>query len=268
MNAEAQARIQQVGYPDFWPVSMEKNRKFFLVTQNIGLTIDEIFCVGMSEPLHKVARHLAKMVANSMSAVMVLGLNGFGIDGLKIARSMFEMSVTLAYLRKHPEELDDYLDFHFIVGMKRHEYMEKYAPHLLTRVAPEAIESIKNGYSRVSPRYMNKYRKVRGRWSKKSFGAICFDVDPKLGELYLTLYDLTSRVIHGDISGVAAQADPEPGVLDVDIAPSQKFVALALMTAHGAFVRAASEYIAMTRPELQPIADRLDADFVTAWKHA
>lgn len=266
MNAETQTQIQQVGYPDFWPVSLEKNRKFFLVTQNVGTTIDEVFGVGMTEPLHKVARHLAKMVANSMSAVMVLGLNGFGIDGLKVARSMFEMSVTVAYLRKHPEELGDFVDFHFIVGMKRHEYMDKYAPHLLDRVTPEAVASIQNGYAHVSPRYMNKNGKVRGRWSKKSFGAICFDVDPKLGELYLTLYDLTSRVIHGDISGVAAQADPEPGVLDVDIAPSEKFVALALMTAHGAFVRATSEYIAMARPDLQPIADRLDADFVTAWK--
>jgi hypothetical protein len=65
---------------------------------------------------------------------------------------------------------------------------------------------------------------------------------------------------------VFAQADPEPGVLDVDIAPSEKFVDLALGTAHGAFVLATSEYIAMARPELQPIADRLDEDFVTAWK--
>jgi hypothetical protein len=266
MNPQTQSQIQQVGYPDFWPISLEKNRRFFLVTQNVGTTINEVFGVGMTEPLHKVARHLSKMVANSMSAVMVLGLNGFGIDGLKVARSMFEMSVTVAYLRKHPEELDDFLDFHFIVGMKRHEYIEKYAPHLLNRITPEAVASIRNGYARVSPRYMNKNGKVRGRWSKKSFGAICFDVDPKLGELYLTLYDLTSRVIHGDISGVAAQSDPEPGVLDVDIAPSEKFVALALMTAHGAFVRATSEYITIARPELQPIADSLEEDFVTAWK--
>jgi hypothetical protein len=266
MHAETQSQIQQVGYPDFWPVTLEENRKFFLVTQNIAPTIDEVFGVGMSEPLHKVARHLAKMVANSMSAVMVLGLNGFGIDGLKVVRSMFEVSVTLSYLRKHPEEFDDYLDFHFIVGMKRHKYMEKYAPHLLNQVTPEAIASTTNGYARVSPRYMNKNGKVRGRWSRKSFGAICFDVDPQLGQLYLTLYDLTSRIVHGDISGVFAQADPEPGVLDVDIAPSEKFVGLALRTAHGAFVRATAEYIAMARPELQPIAERLEADFVTVWK--
>jgi hypothetical protein len=72
MNAETQAQIRRVGYPDFWPVSLEKNRKFFQVTQNLEPTIHEIFGVGMTEPLHKVARHLAKMVANSMSAVMLL----------------------------------------------------------------------------------------------------------------------------------------------------------------------------------------------------
>ncbi len=265
MNAKPPLQIQ-VGYPDFWPVIFEKHSKFFGLAQGIGPTVDEIFGIGMREPLHKVCRHLAKMVANSLSSVLLLGLNGFGVDALKVARSMFEISVTVAYLRKHPQEFDDYLDFHFIVAMNRHRYMEKYAPHLLSRVTPEAIKSTKEGYARVVPRYTRKNGTVRGRWSKKSFSAICSDIDPKFEELYLTLYDLTSRIIHGDISGVFAQADPEPGVLDVDIAPSEKFVDLALRTAHGAFVRAASQYIAMARPELQSTADRLETDFMTAWK--
>jgi hypothetical protein len=265
MDAEAPVLIQ-AGFPDFWPVIVEKYGKFFALTQSLEPTVKEIFGVGMSEPMHKVCRHLAKMVANSMNAVMLLGLNGFGIDALKITRSMFEMSVTVAYLRKHPAEFDDYFHFHFIVAMKRHRYMEKYAPHALSRVTHEAIASMKAGHARVVHRYTDKNGKVRGRWSRRDFFAICSDVDPNLGQLYLTLYDLTSRMMHGDITGVFAQADPEPGVLDVDIAPSENYVDLALRTAHGAFVLAASEYIRMARPELHPIADRLDADFMTAWK--
>jgi hypothetical protein len=62
-----------------------------------------------------------------------------------------------------------------------------------------------------------------------------------------------------------AQTDPEPGVLDVDIAPSERFVEMALMTAHCAFVLGVSEYIAMARPEKQTIADMLNNDFVAAW---
>jgi hypothetical protein len=64
---------------------------------------------------------------------------------------------------------------------------------------------------------------------------------------------------------MAAQADPEPGVLDVDIAPSEKFVDMALVTAHCAFVLAATEYIALARPEKQGLAKKLADDCVAVW---
>jgi hypothetical protein len=261
VSAETQVQIQ-VGYPDFWRVIFQKHEKFFSLTQSVGPTIDESFGVGMSEPMHKVCRHLAKMVSNSLGAVLLLGLNGYGIDGIKIARSMFEAAVTVAYLRKHPKEFDDYFDFHFLVGMKRHRYMEKYAPEHLKRVTPKTVAEYKEGYARVVPRFTVKDR-VRGRWSKKSFSQICADLG--IAEHYLSFYAFSSDIIHANISGVMAQADREPGVLDVDIAPSEGFVEMALHTAHFAFVLAASEYIAMARPEKQAIADSLNNGFVMAW---
>ncbi|MGA8734885.1 MAG: hypothetical protein WB558_13280 [Terriglobales bacterium] len=69
-----------MGYPDFWPIVLEKYRKFFLVTQGLGPTIDDLFSVAHAEPFHKVARHLAKMVTNSVGAVLLLGMNGYSLD--------------------------------------------------------------------------------------------------------------------------------------------------------------------------------------------
>jgi hypothetical protein len=256
--------VRQVGYPDFWPVVLEKHKKFFLVTQNLGPTIDDLFSVAHTEPLHKVARHLAKMVANSVGAVLLLGMNGYGIDAIKIARTMFEAAVTLAYLRKHPNEFDDYFDFHFIVGMRRHRFIEKHAPEQLKNVTPEAIDSVKRGYARVSARFTANGR-VRGRWSKRPFSQLCSDIG--LEGHYLSFYDLASNITHANISGVMSQADPEPGVLDVDLAPSEQFVDMALSTAHCMFVLAVSEYVALARPEKQSVADKIESDFVTAWKN-
>ncbi|MGB8580966.1 MAG: DUF5677 domain-containing protein [Candidatus Sulfotelmatobacter sp.] len=153
----------------------------------------------------------------------------YGVDAIKIARTMFEAAVTLAYLRKHPDEFDDYFNFHFIVAMKRHRYMEKHAPQHLNRVTPEAIDSSKKGYARVVSRFTVS-GKVRGRWSKRPFSQLCADLG--LEEHYLTFYDLASNITHANISGVMSQAGPEPGVLDVDIAPSEQFVDMALSTAH------------------------------------
>jgi hypothetical protein len=262
MSTQTQPQIQ-MGYPDFWPVVLRKHERFLALTQTIGPLIDDLFSEAHTEPLHKVCRHLSKMVANSVGAVLLLGMNGYGHDGIKIARTMFEAAVTVAYLRKHPDEFDDYFDFHFIVAMQRHRYMENHAPEHLKKVTAKAIAESKKGYARVVSRFTANGR-VRGRWSKKYFSQICADLG--LEEHYLSFYALASNITHANISGVMAQADPEPGVLDVDIAPSEQFVDMALRTAHFAFVLSSSEYIALARPEKQAIAHKLDNDFVSAWK--
>ncbi len=262
MSTQRKGEIQ-MGYPDFWPIVLQKHEKFFALTQTIGPIIDDLFSEGHSEPLQKVCRHLSKTVANSVGAVLLLGMNGYGYDGIKIARTMFEAAVIVAYLRKHPDEFEDYFDFHFIVAMKRHRYMENYARELLKKVTAEAIAGSKQGYARVASRFTVNGR-VRGRWSKKPFSQICADLG--LEEHYLSFYELASNITHANISGVMAQADPEPGVLDVDIAPSEQFVDMALRTAHFAFVLSASEYVALARPEKRAIADKLDSDFVAVWK--
>jgi hypothetical protein len=93
---------------------------------------------------------------------------------------------------------------------------------------------------------------------------LCADL--ALEEHYLTFYDLASNISHANISGVMAQADPEPGVLDVDLAPSHQFLEMAFTTAHCMFVLAVSEYVALARPEKQSVADKIESDFVAAWK--
>jgi hypothetical protein len=254
----------QMGYPDFWPVIFRKREKFFTALQEIGPVVDDLFSDGHREPLHKVCRHLAKMVSNSMNAVLLVGMNGFGNDALKIVRSMFESAVNIAYLRQHPDEFDDYFDFHFIVAMRRHRYLETYAPRLLDRIKPETIAENKIGFERVRPRYENKKGKIRSRWSKKDFATICAELG--LQEHYLTFYDLTSRIMHADVSGMMSQGSKEPGVLDVEIAPSEMFVELALRSAHCWFILAVSEYVALARPQKQEVIEGLESDFVAAWK--
>jgi hypothetical protein len=254
-----------IGYPDFFPVMLKKHAKFFDVMQTISPMMDDVFSKGHSEPMHKVCRHLAKVVANSMNAVLLLGMNGIGTDALKIVRSMFEAAVTVAYLRQQPQEFDDYFNFHFIVAKKRLRFMEKYAPTGLAKMSPKLIADNEAGYARVKARYEKPNGKVRGRWSKKDFGAICAELG--LEGHYLSFYDLTSRIIHADISGVMAQGDREPGVLDVEISPSDQNVELALRSAHCYLVLAVSQYIALARPDKQETADRLDKDFVAVWKN-
>src|SRR6185437_9197565 len=114
------------GYPDFWPIAYREHEKFFEAADKTEPLMNEIFSVGQADPMHKVLRHLSKMVSNSFSALLILGINGFGNDAMKLARGMFEIALTVAYLKQHPEEFDDYMDYHWIIAMKRHEYVVKH----------------------------------------------------------------------------------------------------------------------------------------------
>src|SRR5271169_1447769 len=126
-----------IGYPEFYPLMLEKHAKFFEVMQTIPPMMDSVFSQGHSEPLHRVCRHLAKMVANSLNAVLLLAMNGLGNDCLKVVRSMFEAAVNVAYLREHPDQFPYCFDFHYIVASNRNRYLEKYNPAALQRLIRE-----------------------------------------------------------------------------------------------------------------------------------
>lgn len=77
------------GFPDFWQRAHDRFPLFFKAAGDLAPLQNEIFRKPVSEPLHKVLRHIAKIVSNSMGAVIVLVLNEYGNDAIKVARSMF-----------------------------------------------------------------------------------------------------------------------------------------------------------------------------------
>ena len=243
------------GYPEFSKVFCAEYDSLIRTLGTVEKAVNETFSTPGKEPLHRICRHLAKAVANSFSAVLLLCGNGFGPDAMKIVRGMFESTLTIMYLKKHPKELQDFMDYHWISAMKRQRDTGKYAPELLKQITPEAIEAIENGYARVADRFRNKNGKVRLRWSRKSLFEIAADVG--MDQHYFTVYGFGSALQHGDMSGIGMQLDQEPGILDVDIAPSKRWIKEALISAYTCFVTAMFEYIDLARPEISAIKEEL-----------
>src|SRR5258705_9705152 len=52
--------------------------------------------------------------AEDYQQAFILCANGFGIGALQIVRGMYERQVTAAYLSKYPEEVKDFIDFHYV----------------------------------------------------------------------------------------------------------------------------------------------------------
>lgn len=116
----------QMTFEQFRPYIQQKYAAVFAAGFALPSQVNPVLDVPVGEPLHKVVRFMAKIVANDFGGLLILALYGYGLSGAKVARSMFEASVNAAYLAKHPECVDDYIDFHVVVKKKFYDHLLKY----------------------------------------------------------------------------------------------------------------------------------------------
>lgn len=266
MVSSTPQRVMGVGFPDFWQNAHDKFPQFFDVASFELISIgNEAFEGLLSRPIDKVARHISRTVWNSLGSIMVLVLNGCGADAMKIVRGMFEASLTLGYLALHPQLVDSYLDYNFIIQKQRNDFLKGHAPEHLKRV-PETIQKkIESEFSRVAPRFQDKRGKIRSSWSKTSVRAMAQELGK--GALYLTFYRFASSMHHGDIGGLFAQtkAVEDEDVLDVDLVPSDAWLKEALIIAHGAVISVLRDYNEITKLGKDCFVERADKSFFDAW---
>lgn len=264
-NITQSRRLEVVGFPDFWQHVHDNYAKSFDAAAELMSIGNEAFSHPLTEPLHKVSRHIAKTVWNSFGALMVLALNGYGPDAMKIARGMFEASVTLGYLHLHPEQLDDYIDFHAVIRKRFHDYMKQSAPEQLKRYSHDVVREIEADFARVAPRFRTKSGGLRTSWAKKSFREMAREVGQEA--LYVNFYKFASSMHHSDMSGMIAQTlrTEAEDALDVDIAPSDKWLRESLIIGHGAVIGVLRAYNEITEAGLDQVVERLTQTFVDAW---
>ncbi len=269
MNNASMEQVVGVGFSDFWQRAHDKFPTFFKsASVELVLIGNEAFTAPLSEPFHKLARHLARMVWNSLTSVLLLVLNGCGVDAMKVARGMFETSITLGYLRLHPECVDDYFDYHFIIQKQRSDFMRDHDPKQLARVPSSLLTKIESDFVKVAPRFRNRAGKLRGSWSNVSIREMAKGVGKE--GLYLTFYRFASSMHHGDISGAFAQTQhlQDDDVLDVDIVPSDAWLGEALIIAHGALISVLRDYNEIAKVGIDKIVERADKTFLDTWGKA
>ena len=216
------------GFPDFWQPAHDRFPNFYEAAGDLIPLVNGVIRRPLKGRLQTVLGFMTGIVSNSFGALITLSMNGYGHDALRISRGMFEISVNAAYLQRHPDEVDDFLDYHWVDQKKRLEYMEQHYPEGLRRLPANAIAEANAEYARVVPRFAGKSGRPRGSWSKKSVRDRAEEVG--LGEFYPTFYAHASGVHHCDFAGLAAQAVKDR--LQVEIAPSFAGIKDALMMGH------------------------------------
>jgi hypothetical protein len=229
-SAPAASGLRSVlaGYPEFCRRAYDQFPKFYEATVGLVSLLNEARSQTLDGELQKTLALMAGTLSNSFGALIALSLNGFGHDAVRISRSMFETAVDAAYLRRNPEELNDFLDYGWLRQYKRLEYLKPHHPDGSLPLRKETIEEINMKYATVRPRFAGRNGKPRRSWSRRNIRERAADVG--LEEQYELNYAEASSVIHGDFAGLAAQADRSG--TQVDIAPSLAGVGEALRMGH------------------------------------
>lgn len=217
---------------------LEKHERTLRASMELVRISNGILYEPIAEPLHKVMRVMTRIIVNSNGAVLTVATAGYGNDAAKIVRSMFEGAVTIAYLRKYPDLVFDYIDYYRI---KRWQYFESVVakdPELVTQLGDEKIAEMKTEYEAVLPKFLNKKGKPLASWCKVSVYDRATAVG--LGQFYPAFYAQASGMTHLDMSGLMAQANAN--ALDVEVAPSETYVSQSLAMAYNTTFRALFDF--------------------------
>lgn len=108
------------GFPEEWRAFRDRNSQFLDRFPNLKSAWDSVFLRtyrGM-EAIDKVIFFLGRTCMEDFFELMLMAGNGYGYGAQKILRGLYERAVTMAYLSDHPEELDAYMNFHYVAQHK------------------------------------------------------------------------------------------------------------------------------------------------------
>jgi hypothetical protein len=219
--------VTVVGFEDFWQTSYDAFPDFFGCMGRVNALMNKFRNAPVNGKLPLVIHAMAALVSNSFGAIVVLGANGYGHDAVRITRSMFETMVNAKYIKLRPDEVDDYLDFHWVRKMEIYEYFKQYAPSELSGVPQAEIAALIAEFDAVKAKFTNRNGKARKAWCKNTFRACTEAVG--LTEYYPTFYAEASDFAHGNIKALIAQTEQS---LMVKAAPSLCSVKTALRIGH------------------------------------
>jgi hypothetical protein len=224
--------MDQTGFPEFRTESLQALEPMLAAARAFVQIGREMIDAPASQQFPDLAKQISQTVANSMESVVILVSNGCGVDALKLARTMFEAAIVLHYLESHPELVQDFIDYQWVIQKKHQDYRLGLPPDKVTPLAPEKIAEMESNYQRVKHRFKDKKGKDRNSWCKASLREMAKEVNAE--SMYGGLYPFGSSMTHTNIlsiiagAGASEDVEPVPSGLNVTFALQQAVVSFAM----------------------------------------
>jgi hypothetical protein len=108
----------------------------------------------MDAAIDKFAYFYGNLVTEDFTEIFLMAANGYGYGATKLLRSMYEHTVTLKYLHKHPDELQAFFDFDRV---QQYKLMKPIVDTFGESALPqEIVADTEQRYTEIKERFMVK----------------------------------------------------------------------------------------------------------------
>ncbi len=231
------------GIPGEWPAFQQRYPLFIERFANLEAALGLVLVreAETSEPNDRVLFFLGRVCAEEFFEILLLCGNGYGIAGLRILRGMYERVVTSVYLHLHPEETDNFLDYHWV---QQHRLTEAILRTFGESALPkQTIEEVESNYDRVRDRFMVTdckkcgTKRLNHTWSKLDFLSMARAVGT-VGEFIVPAYYLPTRQAHSTVASILSRLERPPARgLIFDPGPQVEQAWMALSMAHNLLLK-------------------------------
>lgn len=261
------------GNPEQWQSFAKRNPVFVERRQKIEQACDTI--LNRSLPgatlLDKAVFFAGHRIADDFMEVVVLAGNGEGRGAQKLLRPMFEQLVTVKYLIKHPDLIDQYMNYYRIDRRRLAKVIEStLGPEAL---GAEKMAEVEAEFQKVKSQYEVPNCKKCGTvrlahaWTQVDLVTMAKEVGVEVylvEAYYLPLEQshpkvggMLSRIVETDSGGIAAAPRLAPDLADDS-----------LRVAHGLLIISLGAQVDHFQLDSGPLVEILDQDFGEIWRKA
>ncbi len=264
------------GYPEEWAEFSKSHQEFLKRFKDIEKAIDVAFrrIHQTTQPLEKMIYFQGRLIVEDFMEILLLCGNGYGIGAQKLVRGMYERAVSARYLVEHPEEIDNFLDFHHVADHKFFTAIEQSMGRDI--FSPEQAQKIRDDYATVKQQFMVPDCKTCGTfrmnhtWSQVDIVSMA-RMTKNLWPFIFPGYYMPMREAHSTAGAIFSRLDPEATTKDqgliFDGELQRDRAHTALFTAHIILLDALElqrEFFKIE--ELAPIMQTCIADYGEIWK--
>lgn len=196
------------GFQAEWNDFQQRNQKFLTCFGDFQKAFEAAFSIdrSLAEPIDKFVFMYGRVCLEDFFEILLCCGNGCGHAAQRLLRGLYERAVTLRYLHEHPDEVSDFLDFHWIgqrklmIACKETFGADVFDKDMEAHIEAE-FQSVKEKFTVTACECGAK--RLNYTWNKLDF--VSMAKQTQLGKLIVLGYYEPLRVAHATVASMIAK---------------------------------------------------------------